>query len=119
MASNDSAVFAIFPPFGTVERQITELAADGRECCDVARGVAIWLTYALDDDACRGQDAPDDVSCLCCGENRIFGICTGCCVSLGGLLNERQYRRPTGRQRHYARASRIRSSEVAFYLCGG
>jgi len=64
---------------------MTELAADGGECCDVARGVAIWLTSALDDDACRGQDAPDDVSHLSCGENRIFGSCTGCCVSLGGL----------------------------------
>lgn len=55
--------------FGTVARQITKMAVDGRECCDLARGVAIRLAYALSNDTCCGQHAPGGGSRGSCGED--------------------------------------------------
>lgn len=45
------------------------MAADAVECCDLARRVAVWLTYALGNDSCCGHHSPDDDSRMPCGED--------------------------------------------------
>ncbi|CAM9730976.1 unnamed protein product [Scytosiphon promiscuus] len=49
--------------------KITKIAVDGRECCDLARGVAIRLAYALSNETCCGQHAPGGGSRESCEEN--------------------------------------------------